>query len=274
MTAFNLADQPYISLAEFNWRVNPDSSGVGEEFEDGRWPATTALDGKSYDVAFTNGWKIRHDFHAGATMTWTMLAGETGSGTADTHAVQVRDDVFVVTFRKPDPIEDVLLVIDTAQARALAVITTFGPDRLDGDDESPLVPHTQFLSGALGDEPITELHPSDALVSQRAIHVYSEHQVYEHIYLSKHTNVWQCLVGPETGETDVAETATYVFDDDLLVFKWHERGAAADGILVMDRAAHRTTGRLSSDDGMLVMGARSFFAAPLEYPSLRELGIG
>ncbi|MFD6517740.1 MoaF C-terminal domain-containing protein [Rhodococcus sp. NPDC060176] len=275
MHAFNLSEQQYIPLREFNWRVDPDGGGVGEEFEDGRWPASTSLDGKSYDLSFVNGWKIRHEFNAGATMTWTVLEGQGKgeTGTQDSHTVEVRPNIFAVTFSKGEPREDILLVVDTERSRALAVVTTFGPGYFEGDESLPEA-NTVFLSGAIGDAEIVELHPSDVLVSQRAIHFYSEHQVYEHVYLSKHTNVWQCLVGPERGETDVAETDTYVFDDDLLIFKWHERGAPADGILVVDRVSHRTTGRLSGSDGMLVMGARSYFTAALEYPSLQELANG
>jgi len=274
MSSFNLSKQRYIAPKDFIWRHTTETA-VGAEFEDFRWDPTTDLAGRTLDITFDNGWKIRHTFQSNDTMTWSMLDGA-GKGKQETlpmHPVHVRDDIYSVTFRKPKPLEDVLLLFDLRRGIALAAVTTFGPDYYESPATGRLEVHTQFLSGAVGDAQLVKFEPTDILVGKRAIHVYSQYQAYEHIYLSKHTGVWQCLAGQEQGETDIFETTTFEFAENLILFRWHERAAAADGILVMDRVSKRTLGRLSRDKGMLVMGANSHFLDTLAYPTPEELGL-
>jgi hypothetical protein len=274
MSSFNLSKQPYIATKDFAWRHTTESA-VGAEFEDFRWDTTTDLAGRTLDITFDNGWKIRHTFQSNDTMTWSMLdgAGKGKQETVPVHPVHVRDDIYSVTFRKPEPREDVLLLLNLTRGTALAAVTTFGPDYYESPATGRLEVHTRFLSGSIADARLVKFEPSGILVGRRAIHVYSKHHAYEHIYLSKHTGVWQCLAGREQGETDVFETTVFEFAENLILFRWHERAAPADGILVMDRVAKRTLGRLSSDRGMLVMGANSHFVNPLTYPSPEELGL-
>jgi len=274
MSSFNLSKQPYIATKDFTWR-HTTGSAVGAEFEDFRWAPTTDLGGRTLDITFDNGWKIRHVFQSNDTMTWSMLDGKDKGKqeTLSAHPVHVRDAIYSITFRKPKPLEDVLLLLDLSRGTALAAVTTFGPDYYESPATGRLEVHTRFLSGAIGDAQLVKFEPTDILVGKRAIHVYSKHHAYEHIYLSKHTGVWQCLAGQERGETDVFETTAFEFAKDLILFRWHERAAPADGILVMDRVAKRTHGRLSSDRSMLLMGANSHFVGPLAYPTPEELGL-
>ena len=98
--------------------------------------------------------------------------------------------------------------------------------------------------------PAAALHaPTDELVGRRVYHEYGPHDAYEHIYLESDLYSWHCIKGPEVGLADTDRCYVYKLDADLYLFAWIEKIIPTLGVVMMDSAALRTTGKIFGYQG-------------------------
>jgi hypothetical protein len=82
------------------------------------------------------------------------------------------------------------------------------------------------------------------LVGRRVHHDYGNDHAYEHIYLEPDLYTWHCTRGPEAGLGDTDQCYVYSLADQLYLFVWIEKIIPTIGVLMMDFANPRTTGKL------------------------------
>lgn len=86
--------------------------------------------------------------------------------------------------------------------------------------------------------------PTDELVGRRVYHEYGAEDAYEHIYLESDLYTWHCIKGPEVGLADTDRCFVRKLDEQLYLFAWIEKIIPTLGVLMMDFASLRTTGKL------------------------------
>jgi hypothetical protein len=86
--------------------------------------------------------------------------------------------------------------------------------------------------------------PSAALVGKTKTYRYSATDVYQHIYVSAERYSWQCLSGAEKGLGDTDETLHLRLADDLVLFVWLEKIIPTCGMVAIDLAAGRSSGKI------------------------------
>jgi hypothetical protein len=91
--------------------------------------------------------------------------------------------------------------------------------------------------------------PTDDLVGKRVQYVYSQTEVYEHIYLNQHLYTWQCLRGAEQGLADTDRCHHRLIADDLYLFVWREKVIPTLGVVLVDLSAMRSNGMLFGYEG-------------------------
>lgn len=86
--------------------------------------------------------------------------------------------------------------------------------------------------------------PTDELVGRRVHHEYGARDAYEHIYLETDLYSWHCTAGPEVGLADTDRCFMYKLHEDLYLFVWIEKIVPTLGVVMMDAALMRTTGKI------------------------------
>lgn len=87
------------------------------------------------------------------------------------------------------------------------------------------------------------------LVGKRMRYVYGPRDVYEHIYLNERFYTWQCLKGPEKGLADTDRCHYLKIAQDLYLFIWREKIVPTLGMVLIDTAARRSTGKIFGYQG-------------------------
>lgn len=221
----------------------PTVATMLDGFGDPSLPASAGLAGSTIDVAYDNGWTIRHIFDSATELTWEIIAGE-GLGATGTHpyrAVEARPEIYFINFLKGEDLDThcVSMVLN----RADGLVTT-ADSSIAAIGETPRTT-TAFLSGRIaGMGDIVPRQRTDALVGKRIYYRYSPTERYEHIYLNNGTFVWHCIEGGERGLADVDETRTFELGDDLYIFFWTEGVMPVESFLVIDLAQERSIGRM------------------------------
>lgn len=115
----------------------------------------------------------------------------------------------------------------------------------------------EFSPGVLGDPaiPPTGRKPAASrdLVGLRGLYVYGPGQCFEHIYLNSERYVWQCIIGPLRGESDVDLATFYKFDDNQYVFCFREFGLPVSTVFLYNWDQMRSTGKFFAigEDGAI-----------------------
>jgi len=86
--------------------------------------------------------------------------------------------------------------------------------------------------------------PTTELIGRRIRYVYGPRDVYEHIYLNERFYTWQCLKGPEIGLADTDRCHYIKIAGDLYLFIWREKIVPTLGMVLIDIAAARSTGKI------------------------------
>lgn len=221
------------------------------------------LTGKTIQLFFEDGTTTRIQFNTIHGLTWEVIEGAAkGEGGDETYrATCPREGIYFVDYIKQGQrATTVSLVIDTAAQAATAVIGTLPTEsearkdafsRVQEDMELTAV-KVQILKATI-DTPFTaQGHPhgpTDELVGKRILYVYSQTEVYEHIYLNKNLYTWHCLTGVEKGLADTDRCHYYKVDDDLYLFVWREKVVPTLGIVVINLERMKTTGKIFGYEG-------------------------
>ncbi len=91
--------------------------------------------------------------------------------------------------------------------------------------------------------------PTTELVGKRVRYVYGPRDVYEHIYLTERFYTWHCLKGPEVGLADTDRCHYLKIAPELYLFIWREKIVPTLGMVLIDLAAARSTGKIFGYQG-------------------------
>ncbi|KAI5460901.1 molybdenum cofactor biosynthesis protein F [Mariannaea sp. PMI_226] len=217
----------------------PTLEEMADGFREHLMPASDKLQGKSFQHTFENGCQISHVF-ASDSLTWKILEGEGKglTGQAQYEAFEVRPDMFLVDFLKPDYNELVTLVVDLSTGQAIAGVSGFRDQ--DGERRT----YTSFMNAqAYGASAVQAFPPTEDLIGKHILYRYTPRDSYEHIYLNKGTFVWHCLSGTEKGLADAEECRMLKLRDNLYLLFWTETIMPVESIVVIDLENMRSTGR-------------------------------
>ena len=244
----------WITVGELAESFGPDSNMA---------PPTGDLVGKTIDLHLENGQVIEYRFGPEGRLAWKVTAGpDMGRGAEETYsATKVREGIYFVQFlRHLERATTIILVLDLEQGIATAVTGQLPEEsetrrslaeRVSRGQELTAVTAT-FLSGALN-APFTADTPrhatTDELVGRRVEYTYSPTERYEHIYLNEDFYTWQCLLGSEKGYADTDRCHYHKLAQDLYLFVWREKIVPTLGVVAVDFAAMRTTGKIFGYQG-------------------------
>lgn len=232
----------YVPVEEW-----PAVTAMVEGFGDPSLPASSALDGRTIDIAFENGWTIAHEFRPGE-LTWTITEGQ-GTGMADSHPariVEARPGIFFIDFVKGEGAHahDVSMVLELESGRVTVAESSF--ENRDGAVRM----RTDLLPGRIqGTGEILAPERTDRLSGLRVYYRYSAEEHYEHIYLDEGTFVWRCVRGAERGLADADPIRVYAIAEDLVALHWSETVMPVESFLLIDLAEQRSIGRMFCWDG-------------------------
>lgn len=238
------------------------------ELADGFAPDANILDivddlaGETIDLHTDNGMVIRHVFHSGTELSWTVLEGEgKGDSGKETYmATSIREGIYFVDFIKSaETRTSVTLVMNRNTGNATALISqmptkeeTMRPVYQRVLDDDYLTPVGALFMQATINKPYIEGagHPvHEELIGKRIRYQYNPKEFYEHIYLNPNYYTWQCLKGVEKGlaETDLCHH--FKIDDELYFFVWREKVIPTIGVIMIDLKRMKTTGKILGYDG-------------------------
>jgi MoaF C-terminal domain/MoaF N-terminal domain len=244
----------------------------GGGFGDYDLPDSDALVGRTLSLQMS-GETLELHFAGPGRLAWRVTDGKR-QGAAGREACTVKEngqDLFLVMWASAaDRQLAASIVLDLRAGLATIVrsrvVEADGRGRVD-----EVIEH-----GALDREPAGELHaPSSDLVGRRVLYVYGPDNAYEHIYLNEHAYTWHCLAGAERGLADTDACTTIRIAPDVYLFCWREKVVPCDGVVLINFAEHRSTGRIFGYDtgeqatNAIAMGARSVLLGETRHdPSL------
>jgi len=227
---------------------------------------TSNLAGRAWQATFDDGSALSLRFLSGSELEYACrLAGAAadflGDGTVPYAATSPRPDVFFVDFQPPgSPPRSVSLVINVAQGLGTAVLgrlpaaaETRKPlyERASvGEELTPVAAELEpFAISGAPSRPYDWHPPTSDLVGWRMRYDYGPRDLYEHIYLNERYYTWQCLRGPEQGLADTDRCHYRRIDENLYLFVWREKIVPTLGVVLVDTAALRSTGKLFGYSG-------------------------
>lgn len=223
---------------------------------------TEILSGCSFQLNFEDGANEAYRFVSGNHLqvsSESVIAG-TGSREVAYRATQLRAGVILVDLDTERSTRSISIVFDLGRKVCIKVLGEL-PSR-----EQTLTPlftrvqkkqslsavNVRFQRGAI-DTPFSSASalpvPTDELVGRRVHHEYGARDAYEHIYLETDLYSWHCTAGPEVGLADTDRCFVYKLHEDLYLFVWIEKIVPTLGVLMMDAALMRTTGKIFGYQG-------------------------
>lgn len=219
---------------------------------------TSDLVGRSLTLQTEEGHVLPYSFSSESSLTrGPALAQESAGGPSLPYfAARLRDGIYFVDhLHEEQQATSVTLLLDLARGIA-TVLTAVLPeesearqpllDRIDQGKELTAV-STRFVSAAIDrpfDPEVSRHQPTPALIGRRVEYTYSPHERYEHIYLNERFYTWHCLQGSEKGLADTDRCHYYELGEDLYLFVWREKIVPTLGVVAVDFARMRTTGKI------------------------------
>jgi hypothetical protein len=206
-----------------------------------RLPASQALKGKSFAVAFDDGRRLDLAFTDGDTLAWRE-GSLAGAEAAD--VVEVAENTYFIDIAFAAlPTEAETLILNLATRRVLSIRSIVRkPEESVGEPQVAQI----FRVGVIDDgQPATGLVPAETrdLIGLRAHFTYSPNHVYEHTYLSSQRYCWQCLKGVQRGHGDVDLTTTIKFAEDQYIFTFREFKIPVASVFFYNFETLRSTGK-------------------------------
>lgn len=253
---------------------------LGDAFlpENNCLPPVDDLAGRQLTLHFENGWMIEHRFASDSELVWTTVSGEP-AGQCETEryvATRPRPGIYFVDFIKgTERATSVSIVLNLNNGSFVGIVGQLPTQPESLQPFLSRIAEGKELTAVAGsivrgtiDRPCTaetSLPEATAdLLGKRVEYTYSPHERYEHIYLNDRFYSWRCIAGSEKGLCDTDAAHYYKIDDQLYLFIWREKIVPTLGVVVVDLAAMKTTGKIfgyeSNDFGKLrnfTVGARA-----------------
>lgn len=224
------------------------------------------LTGRSLPVTFADGSELGLRFASASELEYSRRAPGAArhlplAGSAPYAATSLRPGIFLVDFLPAgSPPTSVSLVIDITRGIGTAVIgrlplpmetqKSLYARASEGEELTPVAVEIAPFAISGNRSPPFEWHPATAdLVGRRMRYEYGPRDLYEHIYLTERYYTWVCRRGPEQGLADTDRCHYHRIDDDLYLFVWREKIVPTLGVVLLDTAALRSTGKLFGYSG-------------------------
>lgn len=205
------------------------------------------LAGETLLLDFTNGARAELRFRPDGGLDWKEDGVSAWS--APCRIVELRPDLYMVDLIDPSrPATTRTLIFDRAHGSALELLVSM-PE--PGEVAIPLFKRAQSgrrltavtlrqrRAGRGNAFPATT-----ELIGRSKTYRYSATDIYQHIYVSADRYSWQCLSGSEKGLADTDETIHLRLAEDLILFIWLEKIIPTCGMVAIDLAAGRSSGKI------------------------------
>jgi hypothetical protein len=216
-----------------------------------RLPKTDALVNQTMKITLDSGTSFELEFAIRNKVIWQS---DNEGGTDWCEVVEVAPQTYFIdmTFtHQPRQSQTFIVNIQTRQVLAIRTIMR------EGDvGKEPRAIH-EFWPGVLGDLAIPPIgrkpEPTRDLIGLRGLYDYGPDQIMEHIYLNSERYVWQGIIGPLRGESDVDMSTIYKFDDNQYIFAFREFGLPVSTVFFYNWDQMRLTGKFFAigDDGAI-----------------------
>ncbi|MCK4692807.1 MAG: MoaF N-terminal domain-containing protein, partial [Anaerolineales bacterium] len=206
-----------------------------------RLPKTAALVNQTMKIALDSGISFELEFVDRNKVIW-QSDNERDTDWCEVVEVALQTYFIDMTFTH-QPRQSQTFIVNVQTRRVLAIRTIMR----EGDvGKEPRAVH-EFSPGVLGDPAIPPTGrkpaPTRDLIGLRGLYDYSPRQCFEHIYLNSERYVWQCIIGPLRGESDVDLATFYKFDDNQYVFCFREFGLPVSTVFFYNWDQMRSTGK-------------------------------
>lgn len=236
--------------------ISVDALGAAFADSENLVPPSSDLVSRSFRLSCERGTVEEYTFESDSRLLVSnRTKGEIGKPTLESYtASRIRDDYYLVSFvprRDPGTVAAVLFDLEGAAFTKIA-------GRLPSAEKcrEPLhlrARHGVDLSGfeidvshgGLGDAGAKARHAATSdLVGRRIEYVYSQAERYEHVYLNERLFTWHCLEGAERGLADTDRCEHLKVGKGLCLFSWREKIVPTLGVIAIDLAQMKTTGRI------------------------------
>lgn len=229
----------YVPVSEW-----PNAEAWTDGFDEYLMPQSDELANKTVLLVFEDDARVLHTFHDASFLTWQvreqgqLFKNGATSGTPGYKAFQVRPDIFLIDFYKPEHEEEVTLVLNFATGQAICTISGFY-GRI-GERRTK----TTFLNAHIDSHHnVKPFEQTSALVGKHILYRYTPRDCYEHVYLNRGTFTWHCVDGAEKGLADTEQTKVLALGEELYLLFWTETVMPIESVVVVDLKQMRSTGR-------------------------------
>lgn len=228
-------------------------------------PLTADLSGKTLSLHFADGRIADYQFQTDHQLVCTIKSGETaGSSAEETYsATMIREGIYFVDYiEHQERATSTTVVLDLKHGVFIAVIGQLPTEtearmdfvsRIQSGGELTGV-RVNFLHGSINNafpaQSTYQYHQiTDEMIGKRVEYTYGPTERYEHVYLNEQFYTWHCLLGSEKGLADSDRCHYYKLEDELYLFVWREKIVPTLGVVVVDFAAMRSSGKIFGYQG-------------------------
>lgn len=246
--------------AKTEW-VQVDALAEGFSKDANILPHVDDLAGKTF-VFHAEGMVVNHLFDHNRRVHWEVLEGaEAGAkGSGEFKATSLRDGIYFIDFVQEQEFATSASIVLNLHTETATVVVGHMPS--EHKAMKPIyqrVKDNDLLTGVdvrflqctvnrpLDDEAGHE--ETSELIGKRIQYEYSEHEFYEHIYLSGNYYTWHCMKGVEGGLAETDKCHYFKIAEELFLFVWREKVIPTLGIIMIDLQRKKTTGKILGFDG-------------------------
>ena len=217
--------------------ASDNALGLGANFTSNKVERSAELAGQSLGIQLNDGRSYGFEFADAEKLQWKTAADVVW--TDETYEAQkIADGLFLIAVQHSDnTLTSVSIVADLTSGEVVHIGNSVGT-RI-GDE--PAVAQTVTLgkvSGSAGTG--AGIGKTSDLFGRRAMWVYSEDDVYEHIYLNADWYAWHCLKGEENPKADIDPCQMFKLRDNIYLLTFSEKVMSMAAGMVLDFAKLRS----------------------------------
>lgn len=217
-------------MAEHHEPASDSALGLGANFTANKAARSAELAGRKLEIELVDGQAHSFDLIDENELRWS---GRGSAATVEQYEAQkVAEGLFLIAFRHAADSEvSTSMIVDWPSGEVVFIRNVVGPKV----GNLPAVEQVVTL-GRIAGQPLNGgkfSHTSD-LFGRRAMWVYSEDDVYEHIYLNASWYAWHCLKGEEYPLADVDPCQVFKLRDDIYLLTFSEKVMVMAAGMVLD----------------------------------------
>ena len=243
--------------------------GLGANFTANKVQRTAELAGTVLRIGLRDGRNLAFEFTDAENLQ--VSDGAQASRTSEVYEAQkVAQGLFLIAYQHAaDAMASTSLIADMVSGEIVHIRNVVG-ERI-GDE--PAVAQTVTLGqieGHASNGP--GIAVTNDLFGRRAMWVYSEDDVYEHIYLNADWYAWHCLKGEEYPKADIDPCQTFKLRENIYLLTFSEKVMSMAAGMVLDFANLRSyCAALGRDPGSnalthFTFGAHGTILSQTDYP--------